>query len=97
MRFALERQEVLAPFADGVGERFAAWLAGKEAAGEAFSADQRAWLGLIRDHVATSVTIEPDDFDLSPFNQHGGRGRAHQLFGAGLPGLLEELNEALAA
>ena len=97
VRFALEQQEHLAPFADSVGERFAAWLGQREAAGEVFNADQRAWLELIRDHVATSLSIEAEDFDYAPFNQRGGRGKAHQLFGGGLPALLEELNEVLAA
>ena len=97
VRFALEQQPMLAPFADSVNERFASWLAGKETAGAAFTSDQRAWLELIRDHIATSLTIEPEDFDYAPFNQHGGRGKAHQLFGSGLPSLLDELNEVLAA
>jgi type I restriction enzyme R subunit len=34
---------------------------------------------------------------LSPFNQQGGLGKAHQLFGEQLPGLLDELNAVLAA
>jgi len=52
---------------------------------------------LIRDHIATSLSIELDDLDYTPFNQEGGLGKAHQLFGDQLPKLLEELNEALAA
>jgi type I restriction enzyme R subunit len=62
-----------------------------------FTSDQLAWLYLIRDHIATSLSIEPEDLDLSPFNQQGGLGKAHQLFGDQLPKLLEELNEALVA
>ncbi|MDZ4198628.1 MAG: type I restriction-modification enzyme R subunit C-terminal domain-containing protein [Kiritimatiellia bacterium] len=41
--------------------------------------------------------MEPEDFDAIPFNQKGGLGKAHQLFGDQLPRLLEELNEVLAA
>ena len=52
---------------------------------------------MIRAPFATSPSIEPDDLELSPFNQHGGLGRAHQLFGDQLPKLLDELNEVLAA
>jgi len=51
----------------------------------------------LRDHIATAISIEPDDLELSPFNQRGGLGKAHQLFGDGLDQLLEELNETLAA
>ena len=97
VKFALEQQPVLAPFADSVGERFDAWLVDKAAAGSVFTAEQLAWLSLIRDHVATSLSIEPDDFEYAPFSQRGGLGKAHQLFGAHLPALLEELNTALAA
>jgi type I restriction enzyme R subunit len=43
------------------------------------------------------LSIEPDDLDLSPFNQRGGLGKAYQLFGEELPELLEELNTKLAA
>ncbi len=97
VRFALEQQPVLAPFADSVSERFDEWLADKTKAGSVFTPEQLAWLNLIRDHVATSLSIEPDDFDYSPFSQRGGLGKAHQLFGEQLPILLDELNEALAA
>jgi len=48
-------------------------------------------------HLATSLNIEPDDFDYAPLNQRGGLGKAHQLFGEQLPKLLDELNEVLAA
>lgn len=49
------------------------------------------------DHIATSLSIEPEDLELSPFNQRGGLGKAHQLFGEQLPTLLDELNTTLAA
>ncbi len=97
VRFALEQQPVLAPFADSVSERFNVWLGTKAKAGAAFTSEQLAWLDLIRDHIATTLSIESEDLDLSPFNQRGGLGKAHQLFGEKLPGLLDELNEALAA
>jgi type I restriction enzyme R subunit len=97
VRFALEKQSVLTPFADSVSERFGAWLMDTAKAGTAFTPEQLVWLNLIRDHIATSLSIEPDDFDLAPFSQRGGLGRAHQLFGELLPKLLDELNEVLAA
>ncbi len=69
----------------------------KAKAGTVFTPEQLAWLNLIRDHIATSLSIEPDDLELSPFNQRGGLGKAHQLFGEQLPKLLDELNIALSA
>ncbi|MGB7768715.1 MAG: type I restriction-modification enzyme R subunit C-terminal domain-containing protein [Verrucomicrobiia bacterium] len=97
VRFTLEQQPVLAPFADSVQERFNEWLMDKAKAGITFAPEQLAWLNLIREHIATAISIEPEDLELSPFNQRGGLGKAHQLFGEQLPELLDELNEVLAA
>ena len=97
VRFALEQQPVLEPFADSVQARFDSWLAQKDATGTAFTADQRAWLALMRDHIATSLSLDAEDFGYSPFAQRGGLGKAHQLFGSQLPQLVDELNTALAA
>ena len=97
VRFALEQQPVLEPFLDSVQARFDAWLAQKAKSGTTFTADQRTWLELMRDHIATSLSLEPDDFGYSPFAQRGGLGKAHQLFGDQLAVLLNELNSTLAA
>ncbi len=97
VRVALEQQPVLKPFAESVNERFNEWLMDKAQAGAVFTPDQLAWLNLIRDHVATSLSMEIDDFDYAPFTQKGGLGKAAQLFGNDLSTLLEELNEVLAA
>ena len=88
---------MLAPFADSVAERFNEWLMDKAKAGAVFTPEQLAWLNLIRDHIATAISIEREDLELSPFNQLGGLGKAHQLFGEQLPKLLDELNTVLAA
>ena len=97
VRFALQHQPVLKPFADSVTERFNEWLMDKAKQGIKFTPDQLAWLTLIRDHIATSLSIEPEDFELAPFSQRGGLGKAAQLFGDRLPKLLDELNERLIA
>ena len=111
VRFALEQQPLLKPFADSVHERFNEWLMdkakaaaaaqpstlGSQPAAKAFTPEQLAWLNLIRDHIATTCSIETDDFDFAPFAQQGGLGKAHQLFGAELSNLLDELNTVLAA
>jgi type I restriction enzyme, R subunit len=49
------------------------------------------------EHIATSLEIQPDDFQDGWFGQHGSLGRAHTLFGEQLNPLLAELNERLAA
>jgi type I restriction enzyme R subunit len=97
VRFALEQQPILEPFALSVRERFNEWLTDKAAKGITFSNEQLAWLNLICDHVSTSVAIETNDLEFAPFSQAGGLGRAHELFGEDLPAMLDELNEALSA
>jgi type I restriction enzyme R subunit len=97
VRFALEQQPVLAPFAESVTERFHEWLMDKAKSGTVFTPEQMAWLNLIQGHIATSLSIETEDFDYAPFSQQGGLGKAHQLFGEQLPRLLDELNEVFAA
>jgi len=47
--------------------------------------------------ISETTCMEPENLELSPFNQHGGLGKAHQLFGGQLATLLDELNEVLAA
>ena len=69
VRFALQQQPVLAAFCRICPRRFNEWLMDKAKAGTTFTPDQLAWLNLIRDHIATSLSIEPDDFDYAPFSQ----------------------------
>jgi type I restriction enzyme R subunit len=97
VRFALDQQTVLAPFAETVNDRFAQWLSSQEAAGSVFTPEQRQWLTMIRDHIAGSLSVEPEDFEYVPFSERGGLGRAAALFGDRLPTMLAELTEALTS
>ncbi len=97
VRYAVGKENELIPYPQQVNMRFAAWLAHQEINGRAFTLEQHMWLEAIRDHVALSLHIEPDDFEYPPFAQRGGIGRASEVFGAEWPSLLEELNEVLAA
>jgi len=96
VRFALHQEGELRPFRDQVNERFARWLAEQERNGRRFTDEQRQWLEAIRDHIATSLVMELDHFELVPFDQRGGLGKAHQVFGGELTPLLSELNQVLA-
>jgi type I restriction enzyme, R subunit len=94
VRFATGKDEVLEPYPELVERRFDGWLARQE---RPFTPEQVEWLRMIKDHIAASLTIEPDDFGYAPFSQKGGRLKAARLFGSELPNLLDELNEELAA
>jgi type I restriction enzyme, R subunit len=89
--------EPLVPLADQVEARFHEWLSEKEHLGQTFTDDQRKWLDAIKDHIATSLLIETNDFQEVPFAQMGGLGAVHAAFGESLDAVIAELNERLAA
>ena len=90
--------EVLTRHSDRVRRNFQTWILNRHAgAGEKFSDEQMDWLRMIRDHLATSFTIERDDLEMAPFDAHGGLGRMYALFGDGMDEVMSEMNEALAA
>ncbi|MGH9686294.1 MAG: type I restriction-modification enzyme R subunit C-terminal domain-containing protein [Candidatus Acidiferrales bacterium] len=97
VRYALHQQGELTPFKEQVNERFAQWLASQQQDGRKFTPEQVQWLEAIRDHISSSLAIEPDDFEYVPFVQRGGLGKAQQIFGDSLRPILKELNEVLAA
>lgn len=97
VRFALGQADELAPYAERVEARFAAWLADQEAAGRRFDGGQRRWLEAIRDHVARSLRIDPLDFEEVPFSQQGGLAAFAAAFGPEFSKVLDELNEVLVA
>ena len=51
------------------------WLAQQANRGRRFTAEQRQWLELIRDHVAASLAIETDDFDYDALRAAGRAGQ----------------------
>ncbi|MGO8861259.1 MAG: type I restriction-modification enzyme R subunit C-terminal domain-containing protein [Acidimicrobiales bacterium] len=97
VRFAIGEEEELAPFPEQVNERFERWLRQQENTGRTFTDEQLEWLYLMRDHLAASLSIKPTELFDAPFSQHGGLGRARELFGPDLDELLNELTEAVAA
>jgi len=95
LKYELEKIEVLEPYQDSVDKRFSNWLSKKIASGVSFSQEQLNWLEKIKQHIADSIEINPDDFEDTPFVQMGGLGRAYSVFGEGFNGLLQELNTEL--
>jgi len=95
--FAVGKSDVLEPFSEVVDRRFDHWLTVQKQAGREFSPEQRAWLDMIKGHIATSLTIGVDDFELPPFAQKGGAVRANTVFQQQLDKILEELNKELVA
>ncbi len=97
VRYTLHQDDQLIPFRDQVETRFAAWLSGQEQKGVTFTEVQLKWLGWMKENIASELGIEPESFEYTPFVEHGGIGKAIQVFGERLTPLMDELTEALAS
>ncbi len=97
VRFALHKDDELVPHADRVQKRYQNWLAQQANKGRTFTDEQQRWLDMMKGHIAVSVEMATDDFDLTPFVEKGGLAKATKVFGKELPAVVRELNEVLAA
>ena len=97
IRFEMGYADNLAPFADRVNYNFMQWTLRRNAGSVHFTEEQMEWLRLIKDHIAVSLSIEPEDLDLSPFDKKGGLGRFYDVFGDNYKAVLQEMNVELVA
>jgi type I restriction enzyme R subunit len=97
VRYTLCQDEELVPFRDQVETRFVSWLSAQEHQGVTFTPDQLQWLTWMKENIASELGIGSNSFDFTPFVEHGGIGKAVQVFGERLAPLMDELVEALAA
>ena len=97
VKHAIEPDQPLVPVAEQVEGRYGAWLKEKAREGQRFTTEQRRWLDAIKDHIASSLRIDREDFQDVPFNQWGGLGGMDKAFGEELDAVLAELNARLAA
>lgn len=97
IRFEMGYADNLQPFADKVNYNFMQWTLRRNAGAVHFTEEQMEWLRLIKDHIIASLSIEPDDLDLNPFDHKGGLGRFYEVFGDSYEEILIEMNEVLVA
>jgi type I restriction enzyme R subunit len=98
IRRVCQIDETLVNYEDTVRRNFQNWIMTHHAGNtEKFSPEQMAWLHMIRDHIASSIHIERDDLEMSPFDGKGGLAKMYQLFGSNMDNMFDELNQALAA
>lgn len=97
IRFEMGYADNLTPFADKVNYNFMQWTLRRNAGSIHFTEEQMEWLRLIKDHIITSLSIEPEDLDLSPFDHKGGLGRFYDVFGTQYVDILHEMNVELVA
>ena len=97
IRFEMGYGDNLQPFAETVNYNFKQWIFRRNAGAVHFTEEQMEWLRLVKDHIAVSLSIEPEDLELNPFDRKGGLGRFYEVFGEGYQRILDEMNIELVA
>lgn len=97
IRFEMGYGDNLQPFAETVNYNFMRWTLKRNAGAVHFTDEQMEWLRLVKDHIAVSLSIEPEDLELNPFDRKGGLGRFYQVFGEQYEQILQEMNVELVA
>ena len=95
VRFSSGKEESLLPFSEILNKKFEKWLVTQEFSGRQFTPQQKEWLVMIKNAIASSVTINMETLDDIPFNQKGGRIKFYEIFGDDYEKILEELHEVL--
>ena len=97
IRFELKAYNTLEPRQEFVDKIFRDWVFKKNAGPVQFTEEQMKWLRMIKDYIVSSVRIDKDDFELTPFVNEGGLGKMWKLFGEKTDEIIEEINKELAA
>ena len=97
IRFEMGYTDNLSPFADKVNYNFMQWTFRKNTGAVHFTEEQMEWLRLIKDHIITSLSILPEDLDLTPFDRRGGLAAFYDAFGDEYENILNEMNIELVA
>jgi type I restriction enzyme R subunit len=97
IRYTLEVERELVPYAVTVEDRYTNWLAQQAQNGVLFNEMQRWWLDRIKDTIIQSTRLAIEDLDKAPFTERGGVDGAGAAFGTQASALIADLNSSLAA
>ena len=97
IRFEMGYADTLTSFADKVNYNFMQWTFKKNAGHIQFTEEQMDWLRLIKDHIVASLSILPEDLELTPFDRKGGLLGFYDAFGDEYEKILQEMNEEFVA
>ena len=97
IRFAIGKSDILESFSHTVDVRFEQWIEKQVKSGRTFTDEQLNWLRMIKNHIASSSSVDIEDFDYAPFFEKGGTVKATQVFGKELSTIISELNEVIVA
>lgn len=97
IRFEMGYADKLSPFADKVNYNFMQWTLRRNAGAVHFTEEQMEWLRMIKEHIISSLSILPEDLDLTPFDKKGGLLAFYDAFGEQYEEILQEMNIELVA
>lgn len=97
IRFEMGYTDQLFPFAEKINYNFMQWTLRRNAGAVHFTEEQMEWLRLIKDHIVSSLSILPEDLDLTPFDKKGGLLAFYDVFGEQYEKVLQEMNIELVA
>jgi type I restriction enzyme R subunit len=97
IRYTLEVDRELVPYAVTVEDRYMTWLAQQSQKGVQFTEAQRWWLDRIKDTIIQSASMKVEDLSLAPFTERGGIDGAGRDLGTNAQSLIDDLNRVLAA
>jgi type I restriction enzyme R subunit len=97
IRYTLEVDRELVPYAVTVEDRYTSWLAQQAQKGIIFTDVERWWLDRIKDTIIQSASMKVDDLSFAPFTERGGIDGAGRDLGPNAQNLIDALNVELAA
>lgn len=97
LKYELGQSEELNVFSADVSLKFKTWVFNKNSGAVQFTEEQMEWLRMVKEHISTSIHIDTDDLEYTPFDKLGGLGKFYELFGDDYEVILTELNEFLIA
>lgn len=97
IRYTLQVDRELVPYAVTVEDRYTNWLAQQSQKGVTFTDTQRWWLDRIKDTIIQSAHMNIEDLALAPFTERGGIDGAGHDLGSATESIIADLNKTLAA
>ena len=97
IRYSSGKQDMLASYQDVIDEKFQKWLSTQELSGRKFTPEQKDWLLMIKDHIASSANITLEDMEYTPFIKKGGLVRMSKVFGDDYEKILIEIQNKLTS
>ena len=97
IRYTLEHEQELVPYATTINNLYTNWLAQQQQAGVTFTEQQRWWLDRIKDTIIQNAGMTPQDLEYAPFTEHGGTDGYLNDLGTQAATILTNLTETLAA